>query len=565
MPNQTLQQLLTRFIQTGWHQLTTPADTIQDSHQRQQAQIFSTMMLIWVTTSGIFVVAHLLTSNIWSQVSAFVPLSITAIMLLLYGISRTRYYRLAILGFICFTYSLLFAIHLAQHIPPDRILSFLVLIIFVVSILGSARTGAMLSAVHLVLLIVLALSSGNAAHYFPVFILNLLVSALIVLMACIRQMDTTRLAESETRYRNLMRANFEAVVVCDQTTKAILDVNQAFEEIMGYARDDVLGQQLDRYDIHPGKPRQQRTTYIPAEIVAFHKNGAPLNLEVVSYSQQWNGQTVQVSVLRDITARKRANDQHVELAIQKERVKMLNDFIDDTSHHFRTPITSMKTSLYLIEKLQHKPERREQHIQVMKMQMERMEHLLDNLLMMSRLEKEETGDFSYVGQFDLNGLLKELTASHPLWQQGSSTKHQMQLAEDLPLIFGDKGQLGNALRHLLDNALLYIQDDGTIKVHTYTDVNLMQVYIEIQDDGIGIAEVDIPHIFRNFYRSDSARDKAPEHIGLGLGIAKKIIDRHRGAIHVESDDEQGTTFRVVLPTINALPGAVRRIANEGED
>lgn len=565
MRNPSLLQTFQRFLQTGWHRLTAPADSIRQSPHRQQAQLFSIMMLIWLITSFILLIVFLLSPRILPNASLGAPLAILIAILLLYALSRTRFYRLAIFAFVCLTYGLLFAIHLTHpHISPERILSFLVITVFVVGVLETLWHSIFISIMHLALLIVFAFLSDVPNRYFPVFILNLIVSALVIVMAYVRLRDIERIVESEARYRNLMEANFEAVIVCDLETSTILDINRAFEDMFGYARDAVIGQSLQRFSIPPGDPAQQRKTYAPTEIVAFHREGHPLNLEVVSYTQPVRDTVVQVCVLRDITANKHLGNQQIELAIQKERVKMLSGFIDDASHHFRTPITSMKTSLYLIEKLIHKPERREQHIQVMKTEMERLEHLLDNLLTMTRLEKEETGDFSYIGQFDLNGLLRELTVTYPQWKQDQPDVHMLTLELDLPLVFGDKRQLGSALRHLLDNALLYSEPDGRIEIRTYSDDNLMQVYLEIQDEGIGIAARDIPYIFKNFYRSDAARDKAPDHIGLGLGIAKKIIDRHRGAVHVESQVGQGATFRVVLPTINAMPGAVRRIATEDE-
>src|SRR5690606_18332789 len=97
----------------------------------------------------------------------------------------------------------------------------------------------------------------------------------------------------------------------------------------------------------------------------------------------------------------------------------------------------------------------------------------------------------------------------------------------------------------LDNAVSYTPNEGEITVRTKLDGE--HVVIEIEDNGIGIAPDDLPHIFKRFYRADQARQAKGAHSGLGLAITQKIVDIHRGKILVDSIPGKGSTFRICLP------------------
>ncbi|MEP7291115.1 MAG: ATP-binding protein, partial [Chloroflexota bacterium] len=99
-------------------------------------------------------------------------------------------------------------------------------------------------------------------------------------------------------------------------------------------------------------------------------------------------------------------------------------------------------------------------------------------------------------------------------------------------------------KHLILNGLSYTGEGGIVTVETYTDQK--NVIVQVRDNGVGIQPDDIPHIFEHFYRADQARGE-DGGTGVGLTIAKKIIEAHGGTIRVESQPEQGSVFSIVLP------------------
>jgi signal transduction histidine kinase len=116
--------------------------------------------------------------------------------------------------------------------------------------------------------------------------------------------------------------------------------------------------------------------------------------------------------------------------------------------------------------------------------------------------------------------------------------------EDM-VVYGGRNLIKEALRIFVDNSIKYTQEEGTIKVNTFKKNK--GVYILIEDNGIGISKEDLPNIFNRFYRSDKSRNKHSGGIGLGLSIAKYIIDIHNGNIKIYSNLDEGTIVSIELP------------------
>ena len=123
--------------------------------------------------------------------------------------------------------------------------------------------------------------------------------------------------------------------------------------------------------------------------------------------------------------------------------------------------------------------------------------------------------------------------------------------KDLPSITADKGRIEQVLLNILTNAIKYTPDGGEILVRAMAVDGF--VGIAIRDNGIGIPEDDIPHLFERFYRVEKSRTTGAGCTGLGLAIAKELIDAHGGSIHVESAVGKGTEITVMLPIDCRLP------------
>ena len=117
----------------------------------------------------------------------------------------------------------------------------------------------------------------------------------------------------------------------------------------------------------------------------------------------------------------------------------------------------------------------------------------------------------------------------------------------LPRVSGEVNQLGQMATNLVANAIAYTPS-GSVRVSTRTDAERGQVCLQVQDTGMGIDPEDVPHLFERFYRGRRATQSDIPGTGLGLAIVKEIVDLHGGRIEVESAPDEGSTFRVWLPS-----------------
>ena len=228
-----------------------------------------------------------------------------------------------------------------------------------------------------------------------------------------------------------------------------------------------------------------------------------------------------------------------ELALEHERMRILSEFIMSASHEFRTPLAVMKTSLYLLGRSTD-ADKRQQFTERIESQISNVARLVDDLVTMARLD----GTDHFVMQpVQLHQVFSELETSlqAAIAEQGHSLI--LKLDNTLPEIPGDEVELFHAFQKLLDNAIRYTPTGGTITLSTYYDNQY--VYVEIQDTGIGMRQEVIDHAFERFYRADEAH--STPGFGLGLSIARAIVEKHGGQITIASVVGQGSTFTVTLP------------------
>lgn len=221
-----------------------------------------------------------------------------------------------------------------------------------------------------------------------------------------------------------------------------------------------------------------------------------------------------------------------------------NRFISDASHEFRTPLTAMKSTLEV--HLRDKSLTLANAKKVLKENIEdvnTLQSLSDSLLTLAQYQKQNGQEKPETVHIDtiIDDAIKRVT---PM-----ANEKEIAIAYDAASIkiIGIRHSLTDLLTILLDNAIKYSSKRTEISVITKKQDH--HATISVTDHGIGIAEKDIPHIFNRFYRADTARSGSSKNgYGLGLAIAKKIIDHHHGTIDVKSVVGKGTTFTVILPT-----------------
>jgi len=253
-----------------------------------------------------------------------------------------------------------------------------------------------------------------------------------------------------------------------------------------------------------------------------------------------------VSTTRDVTEQRQAEQERFELALQRERVNMLQHLISDTSHDLKTPLATLNTGLYLLKKSITDPERRDHYAQILQAQVTNLTKILEDMDSMARLDRaSEAFVFEPV---DLNALVRQIVMEHETLASAKNQRLRFEAGESIPALAVDSTKLRRAITNLVTNALHYTSEGGQIDARTFRRDS--SVAIEVRDNGIGIPQEELAFIFDRFYRSEESRQSYSEGSGLGLAISKKIVEAHGGSIEVESKPGEGSAFRIVLPVVN---------------
>jgi PAS domain S-box-containing protein len=354
------------------------------------------------------------------------------------------------------------------------------------------------------------------------------------------------LRESEERFRFLVNSMDDVIFTLDAEQRHTGVYGRWIERqgltpdvFLGKTAREVLGEEA------AGVHEQANARALTGEHVVYEWS-APVGDAVAYYQtalsplRDLEGRvTGLVGVGRDITDRKRIEQEALQLAVEKERSVILARFIQDVSHEFANPLSVIKNRVYLALNTADAA-LREHHLEVVSGQVFHVEKLVEGLLTMSRL------DIGFPFRHEpvpVNQVLQAICAN--LESAAQERKHTMitELAADLPSLMGDQRYLQLAFRHLVENAIQYTPPGGTITIRTAQQGE--QVVIEVSDTGIGIAEEHLGTIFRRFFRVERARTE--RGAGLGLPIVRAIIEQHGGSIEVESTLDAGSTFRVFLP------------------
>ncbi len=228
-----------------------------------------------------------------------------------------------------------------------------------------------------------------------------------------------------------------------------------------------------------------------------------------------------------------------------EVYRMKSEFIDIVSHQLRSPLTNLKWAIdLLISKGTDK--KTNEYFQILKENSLRMEELVLDLITVSRLEtvtlpleKKETS---------LENLIEEIILKIEPLAESANIEIEFKSQENLPKILADVSQLKQVLENLLDNAIRYTKENSKIEVKL--EKRKENLYFEIKDQGVGIPKEDQKYIFQKFFRSKNVLREKTQGSGLGLYIAKTIIEKLGGKIGFQSQENIGSTFWFTLPIRN---------------
>ena len=239
--------------------------------------------------------------------------------------------------------------------------------------------------------------------------------------------------------------------------------------------------------------------------------------------------------------RRRVDDEHwlIELfdrTAEADIGRSHTDFVANASHELRTPLASVIGYVEtLIEDPAMAPAERERFLATIDREAQRMLSLIEDLMALSRIEAEKHEQPT--DRVDLAGLARAVVEE----QSSSRGGARVALAEGTPAeapMRGDRGQIEQLVRNLVDNAIKYGGADQPVEVGIAREAG--EVRLRVSDRGPGIAPEHLPHLTRRFYRTDPGRSRAAGGTGLGLAIVKHIVERHRGKLDIASRPGEGT-------------------------
>ena len=237
-------------------------------------------------------------------------------------------------------------------------------------------------------------------------------------------------------------------------------------------------------------------------------------------------------------------DQQLEDLAQNDAKR--REMVANVSHDLRTPLTSLHGYLetLLLKDETLTAEERRRYLEVATAQSTRLKQLIEELFELAKLDSSET--LINIEPFSLTELAHDILHKFKLEAEKRNITIQAHFVNDLPFAYGDIGLIQRVLDNLIDNALRYTPAGGRITL-SLADAS-DNIVVKVADTGHGIPDDELPHIFDRFYRLEKNRTASDTNAGLGLSIAKRIIDLHGSTIEAASKLDQGTTFSFALPT-----------------
>lgn len=230
---------------------------------------------------------------------------------------------------------------------------------------------------------------------------------------------------------------------------------------------------------------------------------------------------------------------------QKKLSEIKNDFINNMTHEFKTPLATISLAVDAVNNpMILKDESKIKHYtHIIKEENKRMNSQVEKVLQMALLDKNEISLSK--DDVDIHDIIYRAVENITLQIEDKGGKIEMELAAERYEITGDEVHLNNVISNLLDNANKYSPEKPDIKISTSGDDN--GIYITIEDHGIGMSNEDIKMIFEKFYRVPTGNVHNIKGFGLGLTYVKAIVEAHKGSIEVKSQLKKGSEFKIFLP------------------
>ena len=335
----------------------------------------------------------------------------------------------------------------------------------------------------------------------------------------------------------VLASMIEGVLAVDHQER-ILRINQAAATLLGTNPELAVGRSLQEVVRKPELQRfitesLQSRTSIEADMTLLYQgeerflqtHGTPLRGS--------DGQTIgALIVIRDVTRLRRLEN-------------LRRDFVANVSHELRTPITAIKGAVEtLLAGANENPEDSQRFLEIANRQSDRLNAIIEDLLSLSRLERDAESDEVGRTHERLLPILESALQSCSSIAKSREVDVNLFCSEEL-VANVNSALLEQAVINLVDNAIKYSESRNFVTVESWQEGE--QVMIKVQDRGQGISKAHLPRLFERFYRVDAARSRAVGGTGLGLAIVKHIVQAHNGGVTVHSTPGEGSVFTMSLP------------------
>jgi PAS domain S-box-containing protein len=374
-----------------------------------------------------------------------------------------------------------------------------------------------------------------------------------------RRQGDEEVRRSEARKAAVLGSALDAIITMDHQG-VIVEFNPAAEKMFGWARNEAIGKPLVDLIIPPSLKEQHcrgMSHYLatgdgPAlnkrlELHALRSNGTEFPVELAVSRISFPGPPMFTGYIRDITERKRLEDElrgRAEQLIEADHRK--NEFLATLAHELRNPLAPIRNGLQILRLGQRDPQVMEQVREMMDRQLAQMVRLVDDLLDLSRVSR---GTIELRKErIELATIVKQaVETSLPVIEQAG---HHLTI--DVPpsaiYVDADLTRMAQVFSNIFNNAAKYTESGG--KIHLKVQRQDGEAIVSVKDNGLGIPAHMLPNVFDIFTQVDRNLERSQGGLGIGLSIVKRLVEMHGGAVEVKSDGHGlGSEFIVRLPVV----------------
>lgn len=402
--------------------------------------------------------------------------------------------------------------------------------------------------------------SGIISPYYQTLIIILITGGLLAvivvftLRAAVRR-RTQQLAESRARFRRLAEATFEGIIIHEEGK--ILDVNRALTDMIGYDRDDLVGQ--DVLDVLSASTQDLVQDTVgpspdePYEAVMVRRDGSTFPAEIEEKEVDLPDRSVRVAAIRNVTERKKWETEILRAKEEAEQMAQLkSSLLNNMSHELRTPITSI---IGYAELIMDEPKADHGGFATrIRQSGKRLSRTLQSVLEMAQIESGTLDVQPY--DVEVGPLVREVVEEHRPMREGEAFFLEVRVADPVDTLYTDRALVYRALGNLVHNAVKFTEE-GTIQVEV--EPAEPGVQISVRDPGMGIDPDFRDDLFHPFKQESDGRGRTHEGTGLGLTLAKRMVELLGGTVEVESVKGEGSTFVIELPPIIPAERAERPV------